>query len=43
MRKIEDVSKNDPYYVHKYNGNAGYTLTELNYPVREIGSKILLR
>jgi hypothetical protein len=42
-RKIEDVSKNDPYYVHKYNGKAGYSMTELKYPVREIGSKILLR
>jgi hypothetical protein len=41
-RKIEDVSKNDPYYVHKYNGKAGYSMTELKYPVREISSKILL-
>jgi hypothetical protein len=41
--KIEDVSKNDPYYVHKYNGKTGYSMTELKYPVREIGSKILLR
>ena len=42
-RKIEDVSKNDPYYVHKYNGKTGYSMTELKYPVREISSKILLR
>jgi hypothetical protein len=42
-RKIEDLSKNDPYYVHKYSGKAGYSMTELKYPVREISSKILLR
>jgi hypothetical protein len=42
-QKIEDVSKNDPYYVHKYNGKAGYSMTELKYPVREICSKILFR
>ena len=42
-RKIEDLWKSDPYYVHKYNGNAGYSMTELIYPVREISSKILLR
>lgn len=42
-RKIEDLSKNDPYYVHKYNGKAEYSMTELKYPVREISSKILLR
>jgi hypothetical protein len=41
--KIEDLSKNDPYYVHKSTGKAGYSMTELIYPVREIGSKILLR
>jgi hypothetical protein len=41
--KIEDLSKNDPYYVHKHNGKTGYSMTELIYPVREIGSKIPLR
>ncbi len=43
VRKIEDLSKNDPYYVHKYNDKAGYSMTELKYPVREMSSKILLR
>jgi hypothetical protein len=42
-RKIEDLSKNDQYYVHKYDGKTGYSLTELKYPVREISLKILLR
>jgi hypothetical protein len=41
-RKIEDLSKNDPYYIHKYNGATGYSMTELSYPVRETSSKILL-
>jgi hypothetical protein len=41
--KIKEVSQNDPYYVHAYIGRAGYSLTELNYPVREICSKIISR
>ena len=43
LGKIKEVSQTDPYYVHAYIGRAGYSLTELNYPVREIYSKILLR
>jgi hypothetical protein len=43
LGKIKEVSQTDPYYVHAYIGRAGYSLTELNYPVREISSKILLR
>ncbi len=42
-RKIEDLSKNDPYYIHKFDGESGYSLTELEYPVRKICSEILLR
>jgi hypothetical protein len=43
LGKIREVSQTDPYYMHAYIGRAGYSLTELNYPVREISSKILLR
>ena len=43
LGKIREISQTDPYYVHAYIGRAGYSLTELNYPVREISSKILLR
>jgi hypothetical protein len=43
LGKIKEASQTDPYYVHAYIGRAGYSLTELNYPVREICSKILLR
>lgn len=42
-RKIEDLSKNDPYYVHKYNDKGGYSMMELKYPVRELSSEILFR
>jgi hypothetical protein len=41
--KIKEVSQNDPYYIHAYIGRAGFSLTELNYPVRETCSKLLLR
>jgi hypothetical protein len=41
IRKIEDISKNDPYYIHEYNDRTGYSMTELKYPVREICSNIL--
>jgi hypothetical protein len=40
-RKIEEKAKNDPYYVHKYDNKNGYSLTEIRYPVRETGSKVL--
>jgi hypothetical protein len=40
--KIEDLSRNDPYYVHSYNDTSGYSITELKYPVREL-SKTLIR
>jgi hypothetical protein len=43
LEKIREVSQTDPYYVHAYFGRAGYSLTELNYPVRELCTKILLR
>jgi hypothetical protein len=43
LGKIKQVSQTDPYYVHAYIGKAGYSMTELKYPVREISSKILLR
>jgi hypothetical protein len=42
-KKIEEKSKSDPYYEHVYSEHSGYSLTELKYPVREIGAKILLR
>jgi hypothetical protein len=42
VKKIEDLSKNDPYYVHKYDDKTGYSMTELQYPVREMSLKILL-
>jgi hypothetical protein len=41
--KIRDVAKTDPYYVHAYFGRTGYSVKELNYPVREMCSKILLQ
>jgi hypothetical protein len=43
MGKIREVSQNDPYYVHAYISGTGFSLTELNYPVRETCSKLLLR
>ena len=43
LRKIEDLSKNDPYYVHKYDGKAGYSITVVKYPVRELCSAILIQ
>jgi hypothetical protein len=43
LGKIREVSQTDPYYVHAFTGRAGYSLMELNYPVREACSKILLR
>jgi hypothetical protein len=43
LGKIEEVSKNDSYYVHAYFGKAGYSLKELNFPVRETCAKILQR
>jgi hypothetical protein len=43
LEKIREVAKTDPYYVHAYFGRTGYSLKELNYPVREICSKLLLR
>jgi hypothetical protein len=39
--KIEVISKTDPFYVHAYIGRAGFSLTELNYPVREACKKII--
>jgi hypothetical protein len=42
-KTIEDLSKNDPYYIHQFNAKTGYSMTALRYPVREISSKILLR
>jgi hypothetical protein len=43
LGKIREVSQNDPYYVHAYIGKTGYSIKELNYPVREACSKLLLR
>lgn len=43
LGKIKEVSQNDPYYVHVFFSKAGYSLTELNYPVRESCSKIISR
>jgi hypothetical protein len=40
--KIGELARNDPYYVHKYDSKAGYSLTEIRFPVREISSKVLL-
>jgi hypothetical protein len=42
-RKIGDLAGNDPYYVHRYDNKAGYSLTEIRYPVREAGAKVLNR
>jgi hypothetical protein len=39
---IEDMSRHDPYFVHKKVGRAGYSIAELRYPVRDICSKIML-
>jgi hypothetical protein len=41
--KIEEISKTDPFYVHSYIGKAGFSLTELFYPVRETCMRILHR
>ncbi|HUI92717.1 MAG TPA: hypothetical protein VLX68_10760 [Chitinivibrionales bacterium] len=41
MGKIQEVSKNDPFYTHAYIGKAGFSVKELNYPVREACAKIL--
>jgi hypothetical protein len=38
---IKELSKTDPYYVHAYIGKAGFSLTELHYPVREACKKML--
>jgi hypothetical protein len=41
--KIEFLAKNDLFYVHRYDSGTGYSMTELRYPVRETGSRILLQ
>jgi len=40
-RKIEDLSKYDPYYLHRYHETTGYSMTRLNYPVREFCTHLL--
>jgi len=41
LKKIKTLSEDDPFYVHVYVGRAGYSLTELNYPVREACRKLV--
>jgi hypothetical protein len=41
VRNIEELAKNDPYYIHKYDDKAGYSMTELKYPVREMCSEVI--
>jgi hypothetical protein len=39
---IREISQSDPFYVHAFDSRTGFSLKELNYPVREACSKILL-
>jgi hypothetical protein len=41
VEMIKKMSQSDPFYVHAYIGKFGFSLTELNYPVREVCRKIL--
>lgn len=41
VEMIKRMSLSDPFYVHAYIGKFGFSLTELNYPVREVCRKIL--
>lgn len=43
LGRIREVSQTDPYCTHAYFNRAGYSLTELNYPVREACLKVLSR
>lgn len=42
LKKIRTMSECDPFYVHVHIGRFGYSLTELNYPVREACRKLVL-
>lgn len=41
MQVVKKMSQLDPFYVHAYIGKFGFSLTELNYPVREACRKVL--
>jgi hypothetical protein len=43
LDKVEYLSVNDPYYLHRYSDSTGFSMTELYYPVREICTQILRR
>jgi hypothetical protein len=38
---IKKMAQTDPFYLHAYIGKFGFSLTELNYPVREVCRKVL--
>ncbi len=38
---IKKMAQTDPFYLHAYIGKFGFSLTELNYPVREACRKVL--
>lgn len=43
LAKIQAMAENDPFYVHVHIGRFGYSLTELNYPVREACRKLAVK
>lgn len=41
LSAIEKLSKNDPYFIHSFHKETGYSMTDLRYPVREVCVEVI--